>query len=140
MYGNSIYALPEEFLNLLVSELDDLAKTLPAIPHQNPLLSLSILANDTSSLTTTLRSLTDLLQENRLAANAATRKLKSVRDMVEDLRVDEELVDNSIMLIQAGDWDRRCRERQAARVCRDVCREFGERWGIEADTSVGVAA
>ncbi|RMZ81189.1 hypothetical protein DV737_g2674, partial [Chaetothyriales sp. CBS 132003] len=122
MYGHRIYMLPAEALDLLASELDRVSEALPVppttnAPHQNPLVSLGILANDTSSLISTLRSLTDLLQETRLATNAATRKLKSVRDMVEELRVDEELVENSMLLIQAGDWDRRCRERQAASVC-----------------------
>ncbi|RMZ87027.1 hypothetical protein DV736_g5745, partial [Chaetothyriales sp. CBS 134916] len=143
VYGHRIYMLSAETLDLLASELDGVSEALPVplttnAAHQNPLVSLSMLANDTSSLINTLRSLTDLLQETRLATNAATRKLKSVRDMVEELRVDEELVENSMLLIQAGDWDRRCRERQAASVCKEVVRGFGERWGIDVESSSGV--
>lgn len=136
LYGNAGVELPDEFLDLMISEMDELLSTTPFLQTQNPLLSLQILASQTSDLTQTLRGLTDLLQENRLAANVATRKLKSVRDMVEDMRIEEELVDNSIMLIHAGDWDRRCRERQAGKMCREVVRSFGERWGIEV-ASVG---
>ena len=139
LYGNASADLPEEFLDLLISEIEELTSTIPFLQPQNPLLSLQILASQTSDLTQTLRGLTDLLQEFKLAANLATRKLKSVKEMVEDMHIEEELVDQSIMLIQAGDWDRRCRERQAGRMCREVVKGFGERWGIEmpANTCVG---
>jgi hypothetical protein len=138
MYSMAGMELPPEFLDLLMSEIEELAESMRFLQYQNPLLSLQILASQTSDLTTTLRSLTDLLQENRLAANAASRKLKSVRDMVDDMKYEEELVDNSIMLIQAGDWDRRCRERQAGRLCGEVVRGFGERWGIDVPVSAPV--
>lgn len=128
--------LPEEMLDLLVDEINTLSSTVPFLRPQNPLLSLQILASQTEELNHTLRSLTDLLQEFRLAATAATRKLKSVRDMVDDMRVDEELVENSIMLIQAGDWDRRCRTRQAAKTCQEVCKGFADRWEVEADVDL----
>ncbi|EXJ87085.1 hypothetical protein A1O3_04043 [Capronia epimyces CBS 606.96] len=134
MYGGLLH-LPEEMIELLLEELNMLSSTLPFLRPQNPLLSLQILASQTEELNQTLRSLTDLLQEARLAANAATRKLKSVRDMVEDMRLEEELVENSILLIQAGDWDRRCRTRQAAKTCQEVCEGFAERWGLSVDTA-----
>ena len=131
LYGSTCAELPDEFLDLLISEINELSSTIPFLQAQNPLLSLQILAAHTSDLTHTLRSLTDLLQENRLAANAATRKLKSVKDMVDGMQIEEELVENSIMLIQLGDWDRRCRERQAGKMCREIASGFGARWGIE---------
>ncbi|EXJ88275.1 hypothetical protein A1O1_05205 [Capronia coronata CBS 617.96] len=134
MYGGMLH-LPEEMIDLLLDEIGELNSTIPFLRPQNPLLSLQILASQTEELGQTLRALTDLLQESRLAANAATRKLKSVRDMVEDVRLEEELVENSILLIQAGDWDRRCRTRQAAKTCRDICAGFAERWGVEVDTA-----
>lgn len=135
MYGG-VWNLPEEMLDLLLDELNTLSSTLPFLQQQNPLLSLQIMVSQTEELTHTLRSLTDLLQESRLAANAATRKLKSVRDMVEDMALDEELVENSILLIQAGDWDRRCRTRQAARTCQEVCEGFADRWGLTVDVDL----
>ncbi|KIV85377.1 hypothetical protein PV11_01077 [Exophiala sideris] len=132
MYGGFLN-LPEEMLDLLVDEINTLSSTVPFLRPQNPLLSLQILASQTEELGHTLRSLTDLLQESRLAATAATRKLKSVRDMVDDMRLDEELVENSIMLIQAGDWDRRCKTRQAAKTCQEVCKGFADRWGLDVE-------
>ncbi|KIX02902.1 uncharacterized protein Z518_08845 [Rhinocladiella mackenziei CBS 650.93] len=132
MYGGTLN-LPEEMIDLLLDEVNTLSSTLPFLRPQNPLLSLQILASQTDDLSQTLRSLTDLLQESRLAANAATRKLKSVRDMVEDMGLEEELVENSILLIQAGDWDRRCKTRQAAKTCQEVCEGFAARWGLSMD-------
>ena len=131
IYGNACSDLPDEFLDLLVSEIDELSSTIPFLQSQNPLLSLQILAAQTSDLTHTLRGLTDLLQESKLAATAVARKLKSVKDMVEEIKNEEELVELSIMLIQGQDWDRRCRERQAGKMCREVVKGFGERWGID---------
>lgn len=132
MYGGMLH-LPEEVIDLLLDEMTTLSSTVPFLRPQNPLLSLQILASQTEELTQTLRSLTDLLQETRLAANAATRKLKSVRDMVEDIRLEAELVENSILLIQAGDWDRRCKTRQAAKTCQDICEGFAQKWGLSVD-------
>jgi hypothetical protein len=137
LYNNTAMLLPEEFIDVLIDELSTLAMSIPFLPAQNPLLSLQILASQTSELTHTLRGLTDLLQETKVAANAATRKLKSVKDMVDDLQVEEELVENSIMIIQAQDWDRRLRERHAAKACREVVEGFAERWGVEITPKSG---
>jgi hypothetical protein len=131
MYGSALHFLPEEALMILIDEINDLVAKAPFLRPQNPLLSLQILAQQTDELLYTLRSLTDLLQEFRLVSNTATRKLKSVRDMVEDMALEEDLVEQSIMLIQAGDWDKRCRTRQAARTCQEVCEGFANRWGVE---------
>ncbi|KAG9775755.1 hypothetical protein KCU88_g5082, partial [Aureobasidium melanogenum] len=136
MYGASMLQLPEEMIDLLSDEINALTDTLPFLRPQNPLLSLQILASQTQELGQTLRSLTDLLQESRLVANAATRKLKSVRDMVGDMTLEDELVQNSILLIQAGDWDRRCRTRQAAKTCQEVCEGFATRWGLDVDVDL----
>ena len=140
LYGNSAMYLPEEFIDLLIDEIQSLGSAIPFLPTQNPLLSLQILASQTSELTQTLQSLTDQLQENRLAANAATRKLKSVKDMVDDMQTEEDLVENSILIIQAQDWDRRLRERQAAKTCREVVQGFADRWGLEMKEGVKAVA
>ncbi|KPI45364.1 uncharacterized protein AB675_2437 [Cyphellophora attinorum] len=140
LYSNSAMYLPEELIDELIASIEALVTTVPVQqPNLNPLLSLQILASQTSDLTQTLQNLTDLLQENKVAANAATRKLKSVKDMVAEMRVEEDLVENSIMLISAYDFDRRLRERQAAKTCREVVSGFAERWGLECPAEVGVA-
>ena len=135
LYGG-IVNLPEEILDLLLDEVNELISTIPFLRQQNPLLSLQILASQTDELGQTLRSITDLLQEFKLAANTASRKLKTVRDQVDDMSLEEELVENSIMLIQAGDWDRRCRTRQAAKTCQEICEGFATRWGLDFDANL----
>lgn len=127
LYG-SILSLPEETISLLLAEIASLSETtsLKNITNQSPLLSLQILASNTNDLMHTLRSLSDVLQESRLASNLAARKLKVVREMVEEMRLEEEMTEMSIMLIQAGDWDKRCRERRAARTCREVVIGFSK--------------
>lgn len=135
LYGGMLN-LPEEMLDLLLDEVNELISTIPFLRQQNPLLSLQILASQTDELGQTLRSITDLLQEFKLAANTASRKLKTVRDQVDDMSVEEELVENSIMLIQAGDWDRRCRTRQAAKTCQEICEGFATRWGLDFDADL----
>lgn len=132
LYGN-ILELPEETIDVLLTEFETLSATIPVMPQQDPLLSLQILASQTLDLAYTLRSLTDVLQESRIQTNTASRKLKSVRDMVEDMCVEQDLVETSMMLIQAGDWDRRCQERQAAATCREVIEGFGDRWELEVE-------
>lgn len=135
LYGG-LLNLPEEMLDLLLDEVNELILTIPFLRQQNPLLSLQILASQTDELSQTLRSITDLLQEFKLAANTASRKLKTVRDQVDDMSIEEELVENSIMLIQAGDWDRRCRTRQAAKTCQEICEGFATRWGLDFDANL----
>ena len=127
LYGN-LLNLPEETIDLLLAEISSLSDStsLKNITPQSPLLSLQILSSSTNDLLHTLRSLSDVLQESRLASNLAARKLKAVREVVEEMRLEEELIDMSIMLIQAGDWDRRCRERSAARTCREVVTGFSK--------------
>ena len=130
VYSNTASILPEELIDLLLSEIGDLSSALPFMPTQNPLLSLQILAAQTSDLTHTLQNLTDLLQELKLVMTQAQRKLKSVKDMVEDMRTEEDLVEQSIMLIQAHDWNRRCEKRMAAQQCKEILQGFGDRWGL----------
>lgn len=127
LYGN-VLNLPEETIDLLLADISSLSDStsLKDVTPQSPLLSLQILASNTNDLLYTLRSLSDVLQESRLASNQAARKLKAVREMVEEMRLEGELTDMSIMLIQAGDWDRRCRERNAARTCREVVTGFSK--------------
>ena len=130
-YSNAASMLPEELIDLLLLEIGDLSSALPFMPTQNPLLSLQILAAQTSDLTHTLQNLTDLLQESKLVMTQAQRKLKSVKDMVEDMRTEEDLVEQSIMLIQAHDWNRRCEKRMAAQQCKEILQGFGDRWGLD---------
>lgn len=153
LYGQSASAnlnnLPEEVIDLLLYEISELSSALsptsststisnpPQTPtQQSPLLSLELLASDTSSLLQTLRGLTDSLTEWRQVHLQATRKLRSARDLAEEIRLEEELKETSMLLIQAGDWDRRCRERHAARTCREVVTGFSKTCDVLRDRYV----
>lgn len=89
------------------------------------------LAHNTHELLSTLHSLTDTLTENRQHLLSANRRLKSVRELVEELTTEEELVETSVMLIQAGDWDRRCRERHAGKAVGEVLEGFRKTWDVD---------
>ncbi|KAF3484190.1 uncharacterized protein GIQ15_03514 [Arthroderma uncinatum] len=90
----------------------------------NPLLSLQALLAQTSDLTHTLRALSDTLHESRQLTSAASRRLKSVRELVSEIRRDEEARKEGTAWIEQGEWDRRLGEREAGRVCGDVVSGF----------------
>lgn len=137
-FASAISVLPLETIDLLIVEIDSLIATLPFISQSlttaqpsDPLAVLQGLATQTCDFFTTLQSLTDTLTEHRQHLLAATRKLKNVRDLVDDLTMEEGLVETSMLLIQAGDWDRRCRERQAAKVVGEVLEGFKKTWDVD---------
>lgn len=134
----SFFDLPSETIDLLITELDSLEATLPFLPtasskptSMTPLIALQSFGNETYDLIVTLQGLTDTLIEHRQHILAATRRLKSVRELAEDLITEEELVETSMMLIQAGDWDRRCRERHASKIVGEVLEDFKNTWDVD---------
>lgn len=135
---SAILDLPPEIVEMIITELDSLAATLPFLPSSsvaslstNPLHALQSFARNTHDLLTTLHGLTDTLIEHRQHLFTATRRLKSVRELVDELRTEEDLVETSILLIQAGDWDRRCRERHAATAVGELLEGFKDNWDID---------
>ncbi|KAL3481213.1 hypothetical protein BJX99DRAFT_181045 [Aspergillus californicus] len=104
----------------------------PASPSQhqnqhsttNPLSSLQSLISQTSDITLSLRGLSDTLYENRQLTSTASRRLRSARELVADLRREEEGREEGTRWIDKGDWDRRLREREAGRECSDVVSGF----------------
>ena len=124
-HGLPFSSLSEPEFDDLLTHIDALiaCTTIPA-SRQNPILSLQILISDTTALMHALRALADSLQECKVAAGAAGRKLKSVREMVDEMVAEEELREESIRIIQMGDWDRRLAGRQVGRHCRDVVSGF----------------
>ncbi|KAK2765353.1 hypothetical protein FQN54_008199 [Arachnomyces sp. PD_36] len=90
----------------------------------NPLTSLQTLLSQTSDLTTTLRSLSDTLHESRQLTSTASRRLRSSRELVSEMRREDESRDEGTRWIEKGGWDRKLREREAGRVCGDVVSGF----------------
>ncbi|MBA7496466.1 hypothetical protein ES702_07074 [subsurface metagenome] len=135
---SGIFDLPPETIDLIIAEIESLIQTLPFLPTSPPpstpsnlLIALQSFAHSTHDFLSTLHALIDTLIEHRQHILTATRRLKSVRELVEDIRTEEELVETSIILIQAGDWDRRCRERHAAKAVGELLQGFKETWDID---------
>lgn len=132
----SFFELPEEVIDLIIGDIDNLISSLPFLPCSpssgpTALSSLQTFANNTQELLGLLFGLSDTLTEHRQHLLNATRRLKQVRDLVEELVTEEQLVETSMMLIQAGDWDRRCRERHAAKAVGEVLDGFRREWGVD---------
>ncbi|KAB8233640.1 hypothetical protein BDV23DRAFT_143401 [Aspergillus alliaceus] len=122
----------------------------PATPSHSaldPLFSLQSLVSQTSEITLSLQSLSDTLYESRQLTATASRRLRSARELVAELRREEEGREEGTRWIEKGDWDRRLRDREAGRVCGDVvsgfeavCGEWRERLfgaaGAEAAAAV----
>lgn len=116
--------LTEEEFGGLMGELDVLLDYLQLPSEPSPLQSLHTLIASTADLAHSLRSLTDIIQESKQAASAASRRLKNVKDFVMELQQEEEAREEGIRYLEKGDWDRRIREREAQCLCGDVVAGF----------------
>lgn len=100
----------------------------PSTPSQatalNPLVSLQALISQTADITHSLRSLSDTLYESRQLTATASRRLRSARELVADLRREEEGREEGSRWIERGQWDRRLKDREAGKVCGDVVSGF----------------
>lgn len=100
----------------------------PTTPAQtaslNPLVSLQALLSQTSDLVYSLRGLSDTLHESRQLTSTASRRLRSAKELVAELRREEEEREEGTRWIEKGEWDRRLREREAGKVCGDVVSGF----------------
>ncbi|KAJ5084850.1 hypothetical protein NUU61_009429 [Penicillium alfredii] len=100
----------------------------PTTPSQSsalsPLVSLQALISQTTDITHSLRSLSDTLYESRQLTSTASRRLRSARDLVTDLRREEESREEGSRWIERGEWDRRLQDREAGKVCGDVVSGF----------------
>jgi hypothetical protein len=127
-YGMGVPPPPlgEEMLDELLGSVDELMDTLPVLSAGglSPLLSLQVLVSNTAELVYALRSLADELAESKVVAAAAGRRLKGVRELVVEIRNEEELQEEGIRWIEAGDWEGRLARREGARVCGEVVSGF----------------
>jgi hypothetical protein len=140
--------LDEEVLDELLDRVEELMDAIPvAAPGAgpSPLLSLQILVSNTAELVYALRSLADVLQEAKVVAAQAGRRLKSVRELVGEIRAEEELREEGVKWIEGGGWEKRLAGREGARVCGEVvsgfervCEGWRERLVRSADAGGGV--
>lgn len=98
--------------------------TTPQSSAHNPLASLQALISQTADITHTLRGLSDTLYESRQLTSTASRRLRSARELVTDIRREEESREEGSRWIERGEWDRRLKDREAGKVCGDVVSGF----------------
>ncbi|KAG0153357.1 hypothetical protein PDIDSM_5210 [Penicillium digitatum] len=106
------------------SEQQDSRSTTPQSSAQDPLASLQALISQTAEITHTLRGLSDTLYESRQLTSTASRRLRSARELVADIRREEDSREEGSRWIERGGWDRRLKDREAGKVCGDVVSGF----------------
>ena len=116
--------MDEESLDEMTTTVSDLLPLLPFPPQPSALLSLQTLISSTAEITQLLRALSDTLQESKVVTNAATRRLKTVKDMVNDSRREEEEREVGVAWIERGKWDEKLRSREAQKICGEVVMGF----------------
>lgn len=111
----------DELLPLLMALADEMPR-----PSTSAFQSLTALHSLTSELVQTLNYLSDTLHMSRQTTGTATRKLKSAKELVADMRRDEELREEGEMWLTKGNWDERLKKRECAGVCGEVIGGFEE--------------
>ncbi|PKS11631.1 hypothetical protein jhhlp_001782 [Lomentospora prolificans] len=111
----------DDLLPLLISLSEDMPR--PSTAAYNSLTALHTL---TSDLVHTLNYLSDTLHMSRQTTTTATRRLKSAKELVAEMRRDDELREEGEQWIQQGNWGQRLENRECATVCGEVVGGFEE--------------
>jgi hypothetical protein len=109
----------DDILPLLLSLSESVPR--PSMGAYNALNSLHAVTYD---LVQTLNYLTDTLQMSRQTTAMATRRLKTARDLVTEMKVEEELREEGERWLSRGNWGERLKRRECAHVCHDVVGGF----------------
>lgn len=88
--------------------------------------SLTALHGVTNDLVSTLNYLSDTLHMSRQTTITATRRLKSARELVAEMRREEELREEGERWLTRGNWGERLKRRECADVCGEVVGGFEE--------------
>lgn len=111
----------DEILPLLLM----LSEEMPT-PSTAALNSLSALHTLTADLINTLNYMSDTLHMSRQTITTAGRRLKSAKELVAEVRREEELREEGERWITRGDWSQRLENRECAAVCGEVVGGFEE--------------
>jgi hypothetical protein len=136
---------PEEFIDELLPLLITLSESLPR-PTTTSLNSLTQLHGLTADVIQTLNYLSDTLHMSRQTTTTATRRLKSAKELVAEMRKEEEEREQGERWLEKENWGERLQKRECAGVCRDVvggfekvCEGWRERLVKQAE-AVGTAS
>jgi len=111
----------DDLIPLLLSLSDEMPR-----PSTAAFDSLAALHSITADLVQTLNYLSDTLHMSRQTTSMATRRLKSAKDLVVEMRKDEELREEGERWLTRENWGERLQKRECAGVCRDVIGGFEE--------------
>lgn len=109
----------DDLIPLLVSLLE--AMPTPSTVAFN---SLTALHSVTAELIQTLSYLSDTLHMSRQTITTATRRLKSSKELIAELRRDDELREEGERWLARGNWGERLQKRECAGVCGEVIGGF----------------
>ena len=111
----------EELIPLLMALSDEMPR-----PSTTAFDSLASLHSHTAELIQTLNYLADTLHMSRQTTSTAARRLKSAKELVADMRREEELREEGERWLTKGNWGERLQNRECAGVCGDVVGGFEE--------------
>ncbi|KAK7402416.1 hypothetical protein QQX98_011833 [Neonectria punicea] len=115
----------EETIEELVPLLLSLSDSMPR-PSTSAFNSLTALHTITSDLVQTLNYLSDTLHMSRQTTTMATRRLRSAKEIVAEMRREEELKEEGERWLTRGNWGERLEKRECAGVCGEVIGGFEE--------------
>ncbi|KAF4451931.1 hypothetical protein F53441_5250 [Fusarium austroafricanum] len=114
-----------ETIDDLIPLLLNLSDTMPR-PSTLAFNSLTSLHTLTTELVQNLNYLSDTLHMSRQTTTMATRRLKSAKEIVAEMRREEELREEGERWLTRGNWGERLEKRECAGVCGEVIGGFEE--------------
>jgi hypothetical protein len=130
----------EEFIDDLMPLLLTVGDAMPR-PTTAAFTSLTQLHSLTADLVQTLNYLSDTLHMSRQTTTTATRRLKSARELVAEMRKEEDAREEGERWLKRGNWSERLGARECAGVCGDVvggfeqvCNDWRARLVAQAET------
>ncbi|KAL6862367.1 hypothetical protein J3F83DRAFT_746081 [Trichoderma novae-zelandiae] len=128
-----------ETIDTLLPLLESLTDDMPR-PSTSAFNSLTALHSTTAELIQSLSYLSDTLHMSRQTTAAASRRLKSARELVAEMRKEDELREQGEEWLTRGNWGERLEKRECASVCgeviggfEDVCNGWRERLLAQAE-------
>lgn len=114
-----------ETIDGLLPELTTLQEMMPR-PSQAAFTNIMGLHNLTNELVHSLSVVSDTLQVSRQVTTTATRRLKTAKELVAEMRREEELREEGERWLTRGNWGERLQNRECASVCGEIVGGFEE--------------
>lgn len=114
-----------ETIDGLLPELTTLQEMMPR-PSQAAFTNIMGLQNLTNELVHSLSVVSDTLQVSRQVTTTATRRLRTAKELVAEMRREEELRDEGERWLARGNWGERLQNRECASVCGEIVGGFEE--------------